>query len=58
MRVAPSPFDGSTGDITLRSCDGVDFYCFSQILIAASSIFADMVAVGNANPDPSSSTAD
>ncbi|PIL24751.1 hypothetical protein GSI_12637 [Ganoderma sinense ZZ0214-1] len=53
--VAPSPFDGSAGDVTLRSSDGVDFCCFSQILVAASSIFADMVAIGNANSDPTSS---
>ncbi|KAI1790310.1 hypothetical protein LXA43DRAFT_519570 [Ganoderma leucocontextum] len=53
--VASSPFDGFTGDVTLRSSDGVDFHCFSQILVAASSVFEGMVAVGNPNPDPSSS---
>ena len=58
MRVAPSPFDGSTGDITLRSCDGVDFYCFSQILIAASPVFEGMVAVGNPKSGPSNAPTD
>ncbi|TBU34059.1 hypothetical protein BD311DRAFT_611629, partial [Dichomitus squalens] len=52
---ASSPFDGSTGDVILRSSDGVDFHCFSQILVAASSVFEGIVAVGTPFPDPSSS---
>ena len=55
-RAASPPFDGSTGDVTLRSSDGTDFHCFSQVLVAASPIFADMVTIGSASPDPSSST--
>ncbi|KAM5536669.1 hypothetical protein V8D89_009764 [Ganoderma adspersum] len=54
-RPALSPFDGFTGDLTLQSSDGVEFHCFSQILVVASPVFEGMVAVGNPTPDSSNS---
>ncbi len=53
IKTASSPFDGTTGDVTLQSSDGIDFHCYSQILVAASPVFEDMVAVGKPTSDPS-----
>ena len=50
-RPASSPFDGSTGNLALQSSDGVEFHCFSQILISASPVFEGMVTVGNPTLD-------
>ncbi|RPD58997.1 hypothetical protein L226DRAFT_572389 [Lentinus tigrinus ALCF2SS1-7] len=44
-RTAPSPFNKPTTDIILRTSDHVDFYVYSQILIAASPVFEGMFEV-------------
>jgi hypothetical protein len=39
---AQAPFDDPTGDVTLRSSDGVDFHVFKFILSLVSPVFKDM----------------
>ncbi|KAI0063268.1 hypothetical protein BV25DRAFT_408442 [Artomyces pyxidatus] len=39
---ASAPFDDVRADIILRSCDGIDFRVFKNILSVASPVFADM----------------
>ena len=44
--VVKVPFDGSrNADIVLRSCDGVDFRVYKEILALASPVFQDMTTL-------------
>ncbi|KAH9940719.1 uncharacterized protein BXZ73DRAFT_98547 [Epithele typhae] len=51
ISVAPSPFDNPKADIILRTSDSVDFYVFSQVLIAASPVFESMFEFPQPPPD-------
>ena len=52
--VAPYPFNQSSGDLTLRTPDRVDFHVHSHILSQASPVFADMFSL----PQPPSISRD
>ncbi|KAI0738445.1 hypothetical protein C8Q80DRAFT_244295 [Daedaleopsis nitida] len=49
-RIAPSPFDRSITDIILRTTDNFDFHVFSQVLIAASPFFEEMLQLPHSSP--------
>ncbi|KAF8892199.1 hypothetical protein BD779DRAFT_1621574 [Infundibulicybe gibba] len=51
-RVSDPPFDDSTGDVILRSSDGVVFYFHKTLLSLASPVFRDMFALQQNCPGP------
>ncbi|KAH9940818.1 uncharacterized protein BXZ73DRAFT_42543 [Epithele typhae] len=44
-RIAPHPFNKASADLTIRCADGVDFLVRHSILLEASPIFEDMLAI-------------
>lgn len=45
IKSARTPFDDADADVILRSCDGVDFRLYKNVIAKASTVFREMFSL-------------